>query len=222
MKTNKLTLSFVLLLLLVGCSSNLSYDKSRLCIDDDGIYKRCDLLINGQTAQSHSSNNNNSGEVANIDGSALSNLDNNKLLADYVEQLAMQLIDTLTGKNLPESVAVTSFVTLGDENENEEGAWLGQQITEAFYHELQLFGLSVVDVGAGEKKSPSYLSWLDDLSLKDDLMITGSYSHILFGTLSPSKKGIIINSRIVSVESQTAIATAKGLIPQFVLASDYN
>jgi TolB-like protein len=211
MKIKSAIISLSFSLLLVGCTSSFSYDSSRLCIDSDGIYKRCSVIVGDQDASVQSSTK----EYRSQGDTSFIPSGDNKLLADYVEQLAMQLIDTLSGQSLPEAVALTSFVKLGENSKLDDK--LGGQISEAFYYELQAFGLAVVDVKTVIDLDTQG-AW-DFSMLKNSELAEGEYSHILTGTISHSKRGIRINARIINLKSKLVIASAKGLVPSFVIAS---
>lgn len=141
-----------------------------------------------------------------------------KKLSHYVEQMAMQMV----GNRPPElntPIAVASFVhfdsTLARTNV------LGNQLAETFIHELQEFGLPVVDykVTGAIRITPrgDFAFSRDVAELANDQAI----GYILSGTIIQAEDGVVVNARIVGLSSKRVVASAKGNIPGFVLNKIY-
>jgi TolB-like protein len=141
-----------------------------------------------------------------------------KLLGDYVEQMTMNMI----GANPPKLVtpiAVTSFVTF-DSTLSRTNV-LGNQLAESFIHELQQYGLPVVDykvTGAIRITPRGDFAFSRDVA---ELVEDQAIGYVLSGTIIRSKGGVIVNARIVGLGSKVVVASAKTFIPGFVLNAIY-
>ncbi|GAA6203870.1 FlgO family outer membrane protein [Thalassotalea sp. SU-HH00458] len=140
-----------------------------------------------------------------------------KLLSDYTEVLAMKLIENMKYVSDKTPIAITSFVEL--DNNLQTTNILGNQLAESFMNEMQEFGLSVVDVNHMGKVvvTPS-----GDFSFSRDGKELGQFpelDYVLSGTLTYNTRGVIINARIVGVDSKVVVSSAKGFIPHFIVES---
>lgn len=142
-----------------------------------------------------------------------------KMLGHYIEQMTMNMVGNEYNK-MTTPIAVASFVqfdsTLMKTNV------LGNQIAEGFIHELQQYGLPVVDykVTGAIRITPK-----GDFAFSRNVMELASnqsIGYILSGTLVHAKDGVIVNARIVGLSSKVVIASAKGFIPGFVLNAIYS
>lgn len=140
-----------------------------------------------------------------------------KALNDYAEQLAMSLMDGAVLLNTEELIGVASFVRFN--HSLRESTILGNQLSEYLIHELQQYGLGVVDFK---------LSRTLDVTEHGDLALTREgqrlakrlqMDHILTGTLVELPRGVNVNARIVAVDQQRVVASANIFIPSFVVTS---
>lgn len=140
-----------------------------------------------------------------------------KALNDYAEQLAMSLMDGAVMLNTEELIGVASFVRFN--RTLRESTILGNQLSEYLIHELQQYGLGVVDFK---------LSRTLDVTEHGDLALTREgqrlakrlqMDHILTGTLVELPRGVNVNARIVAVDQQRVVASANIFIPSFVVTS---
>ncbi len=138
-----------------------------------------------------------------------------KLLNDYVEQMAMTLVDTMQARM--GNVAVASFVDL-DSTLNNTNV-LGNQISENFIYEMQQFGFAIVDyksTGSLEVTPQGDFAFSRDYkNLSQHQMI----DYVLSGTMIYAEKGVVINARVVSTDDKVVAASARGFIPYFVVDS---
>ncbi|MFT4925020.1 MAG: TolB-like protein [Phenylobacterium sp.] len=229
MKVITVFISVTLSMVLSGCMSTFFAEDSRLCIGDNGVYQRC------EGAQTYAMASNApiiapgmSIEEQQRELSMASMHDNqslfepgyhHKVLGEYVEQLAINLMQSVDGQSFDGPVAITSFVQF-DSTLNRSDI-LGNQLSELFFVELQQFGVPVIDY----KVTPSIkvTSSGDFVFSRNpkDLARQQSVGYVLSGTLMASDRGVVVNARIINLKNQGVVATAKGLIPSFVLPGIY-
>jgi TolB-like protein len=229
MKVITIFTSVLLTLGLSGCMSTFFAKDSRLCIGDNGVYRRCDNMqataiesmdpIIG-TGMSIEEQQREMSMGASHDNQRLYEPRyHHKILSEYIEQLAMTLMLSIDKDNLAGPVAITSFVQF-DSTLNRADV-LGNQISELFFVELQQFGLPVVDY----KVTPfvKVTSTGDFVFSRDtrQLQRQQSFGYVLSGTLLASERGIIVNARIIGLKDQEVVASAKAMIPRFVLPQVY-
>lgn len=139
---------------------------------------------------------------------------NDYLLDEYVEQLAIKLMENLAAEPETIRLAVTSFVDL--DGSLQTASRLGNQLAESMITEVQAFGLNIVD----HKVMPMVrIDSGGDYSYSRDVMQLNTKGHInavLSGTLLYKENGVVINSRITSLENQSILASAKYIIPYSV------
>jgi len=137
-----------------------------------------------------------------------------KTLVNYVEQMALDLVDTMQTE-LDTSIAVTSFVDLDATLNNSNQ--LGNQLSESFIHQLQKFGYGIVDF-----KTTDYIAvnargdfvFSRDIEQLADKHIA---SHVLSGTLIYRSSGVEVNARIIDINSKRVIASSNKTLPYYVL-----
>jgi TolB-like protein len=139
-----------------------------------------------------------------------------KLLADYVEQLAMKLTDSLQTTDKLTPIAIASFVSF-DQSLRQAGP-AGNQIAELLYAELQSFGLVMLDYKTREfiniTRSGDFVF---ERGAYYELFGGGNLDYVLTGTLITVERGLLVNARIISTRDKHVIAAAKLLIPNFAL-----
>lgn len=141
-----------------------------------------------------------------------------KTLVNYVEQMALDLVDTLESEaqdNNSINIAVTTIVDL-DASLNKSNQ-LGNQIAESFIHQLQKFGYGVVDF---KTMSTIDVSNRGDFVLSRDiekLSESSMANYVLAGTLIYRPNGVAVNTRVINVHSKHVVATSRKLIPLYVL-----
>ncbi|TXH93353.1 MAG: hypothetical protein E6Q75_15845 [Rheinheimera sp.] len=136
-----------------------------------------------------------------------------KQLSDYASQLGFKLaaFEALKGAK----VGVTSFVEFDDSLQRSNA--LGNQFAEAMATTLPQHGVEVIDFKLTRKIS---VSREGDFALSRDvrqLSEKAGMDYILVGTLVTTRRGVQVNSRIVSVRGQQVVAAASTLLPHLVL-----
>lgn len=138
-----------------------------------------------------------------------------KSLVNYVEQMALDLTDTMQVAPQDAAIAVTSFVDL-DANLN-TASQLGNQLSETFIHQLQKFGYSAVDFKTAELITVNNRG--DFAFTRDTRKLAGTNiaSHVLSGTLIYRENGVEINARVIDIQSKRLAASSRTFIPLYVL-----
>jgi len=136
-----------------------------------------------------------------------------KQLSDYASQLGFKLaaFEALKGAK----VGVTSFVEFDDSLQHSNA--LGNQFAEAMATTLPQHGVEVIDFKLTRK---IIVSREGDFALSRDVRQLSEKSgmdFILVGTLVTTRRGVQINSRVVSVKGQQVVAAASTLLPHLVL-----
>jgi TolB-like protein/TolA-binding protein len=136
-----------------------------------------------------------------------------KSLTDYVSQLAFKLAGNqqLAGNK----VGVASFVFFDEQLEQTSA--VGNQLAEELSTLLPNYGAKVIEYKLTREITvgPS-----GDLSLSRNtkkLRDTQGMDYVLTGTMVPTRRGLQINSRVVSTRDNVVIASASTLIPAMVL-----
>lgn len=201
-------------------SSNVA--NQPVCLSADGMLSDCKnssvLVSNDYT--SVSSNlvvNTNVGNTSRPYLHSLAHARSSVMLGEYIEQLSMDLIGNLKSSNGIPLVGVTSIVEVSSNLSTITP--LSNVITEEFITELQHKNIYVVDYKITNSITVSpygefvfYRNSVEELS-EDKI------NHVLAGTLTYTKQGIIVNARVVEFESKKVISSAKKLIPYFVFDS---
>ncbi|TMP37050.1 FlgO family outer membrane protein [Pseudoalteromonas rubra] len=138
-----------------------------------------------------------------------------KNVTHYVQKLMQDMVSNVKYINDQTPVAVSSFVFL-DEDFN-HATLLGNQIAESFIHELHNFGVPVIDFKTTDfmrvTKHGDFIFSRDFLELSDEL----PFKYVLAGTLTHHQGGILVNARIVGMQSKVVVGTAQGFLPQAVV-----
>jgi len=145
-------------------------------------------------------------------------LNHHQTLVNYVEQMALDLVDTLESGNDTNAhlnIAVTTLVNLDATLNNTNQ--LGNQISETLIHQLQKFGYGVVDFKTTEtidvNSRGDFVLSRDIAKLNEDQMA----SHVLAGTLIYRRNGVAVNARVINIDTKQVVATSRKLIPLYVL-----
>ena len=141
----------------------------------------------------------------------------NHAINDLVKGLAYQMLESSAFVNAKTPVAVASFVNLDD---LESTNWLGNQLAENFVHELQRHGLVVIDYKATGHirvtKEGDYVFSRDWKELPERQII----DYIVAGTMLEQEDGILVNARMIGIQSHVVVATAQTFIPKWVLGEE--
>jgi len=136
---------------------------------------------------------------------------------DVVKGLAYQMLESSAFVNAKTPVAVASFVNLKD---LESTNWLGNQIAENFVHELQRHGLVVIDYKTTGHirvtKEGDYVFSRDWKELPERQII----DYVVAGTMMEQENGVLVNARMIGIQSRVVVATAQSFIPMWVLGEE--
>ncbi len=136
---------------------------------------------------------------------------------DVVKGLAYQMLTSSSFVNTKTPVAVASFVNLKD---LESTNWLGNQLAESFVHELQRHGLVVIDYKTTGHirvtKQGDYVFSRDWQELPERQII----HYVVSGTMVEQENGILVNARMIGIQSKVIVATAQSFIPTWVLGDE--
>jgi TolB-like protein len=136
-----------------------------------------------------------------------------KSLSDYVSQLAFKLAGNqqLAGNR----VGVASFVFFDEQLEQTSS--VGNQLAEELSTVLPNYGARVIEYKLTREIT---VGPTGDLSLSrntEKLRDSQGMDYVLTGTMVPTRRGLQINSRVVSTRDNVVIASASTLIPAMVL-----
>jgi len=143
----------------------------------------------------------------------------NKPLADYAGELAVQLFGAMHYKALQQPVAITSFVQF-DASLAQAGA-LGNQLAEHMFVKLQQLGIPVTEVKLGRQ--------IRVTASGDFVLNRGDYLDevqqpelVLAGTMLRDNAGMVINARIMNLQTKAVLSSAQIHIPNFVLTTKHS
>ncbi len=138
-------------------------------------------------------------------------------ISDVVKGLAYQMIKDSSYVNPKTPIAVASFVNLKD---LESTNWLGQEISESFIYELQRHGFVVVDF-----KMTGYIR----VTKEGDFVLSRDWKelperqiidYVVTGTMMKQEKGVMINARMIGMQSHVVVASAQSFIPSWVFSDE--
>jgi TolB-like protein len=140
---------------------------------------------------------------------------NKKNINHYVRGIMQDMVENLQYVNTNTALAVSSFIFLDDDYN--EATLLGNQISESFMHELHSFGVPVVDFKTTDymRVTPAgdFVFSRDYLELSQDQ----NFNYVLAGTLVNHQGGVLVNARIIGLQSKAVVGSAQGFIPQSVV-----
>ncbi|MFC0118826.1 FlgO family outer membrane protein [Pseudoalteromonas xiamenensis] len=137
-----------------------------------------------------------------------------KQLNDYVEQLALSLSDSLVASETP-TIAVSSFVELNHSLQSTNQ--LGNQLSEGLLQALQRFGFVTIDFKVMDNIK---IAGEGDFSFSrslDELNKNLSADHVLSGSLIYRQQGVEIQARVVNLKNKALAASARTVVPYYVL-----
>lgn len=138
---------------------------------------------------------------------------------DLVKGLAYQMLESSTFVNPKTPIAVASFVDLKN---LESTNWLGNQLSESFIHEMQRHGLVVIDFKTtGHIRVTAdgdYVFSRDWKELPERQII----DYVVTGTMMQQDEGVLVNARMIGMQSRVVVATAQSFIPAWVVGDDFN
>lgn len=138
-----------------------------------------------------------------------------KTINHYVRSLMNDLINNMHYVDKKTPLGVSSFVFL-DSDLNKTNL-LGKQIAESFMHEIHQTGIPVIDF-----KATNYIRITEsgDFSFSRDYMELQEVlplKYVLSGTLVKHQDGILVNARIIGLQSKAVVASAQGFLPENIV-----
>lgn len=138
-----------------------------------------------------------------------------KHVGHYVQNMAQDLISNMEYLTDKTPLGVTTFSPV--DSDLQKTNLLGFQIAESFMHELHKFRIPVVDFKATDyirvTEQGDFLLSRDFLELKNRVDI----EYILTGTMTRHQGGMLVNARILGMESKAVVASAQMMIPFYVV-----
>ena len=138
-----------------------------------------------------------------------------KHIGDYVKNMTQDLIANMEYVNNKTAIGVTHFALL--DTDLQQTDLLGRQMAESFVHELHKFRVPVIDFKATEyiriTEGGDFVLSLDYLELSSSLPI----EYVLTGTMTKHQGGVLVNARILGMESRAVVASAQMLVPFYVV-----
>lgn len=137
-----------------------------------------------------------------------------KQLNDYVDQLALSLSDTMLVSEEP-TIAVTSFVELNQSLQSTNQ--LGNQLSEGLMLALQRFGFLTVDFKVMDNVKIASSGDYSFSRALPELNNRLSADHVLSGSLIYREQGVEIQARVVNLKNKSLAASARTVVPYYVL-----
>lgn len=128
----------------------------------------------------------------------------------FVESMTEDLMVSNTSVSARTPIAVTSFVDLQSMDATN---WLGNSVSEGFIHQFQRRGFKVVDfkttgsIQVTQKGDFAFSRDWKDLAQEQEIQ------YILTGTMLRQEGGVLVNARVVGMQSRVVVATAQGFLP---------
>jgi TolB-like protein len=128
----------------------------------------------------------------------------------FVESMTEDLVLSNTSVNARTPIAVTSFVDLQNMDATN---WLGNTVSEGFIHQLQQRGFKVIDfkttgsIQVTQQGDFAFSRNWKDLSEEQEIQ------YVLTGTMLRQEGGVLVNARVVGMQSRVVVATAQGFLP---------
>jgi TolB-like protein len=168
---------------------------------------------NGETDQAQESN-----QFSRYSNQQMSDIYKRAEIGDvsfYVQGIMQDLIANMDNPESRLDIGVTSFVYL--DGSFDETDLLGNQLSESFMHELHQFGLNVLDFKSSDyirvTSTGDFNFSRDYEELNPDMPV----QYIMGGTMVKHQDGVIVNARMVSINSKKVLSSAQGFIPSSVV-----
>lgn len=144
-------------------------------------------------------------------GSQFMLMDSPRHTMDYfVESMTEDLILSNTSASARTPIAITSFVDLQNMDATN---WLGNSVSEGFIHQFQRRGFKVVDF---KTTGSIQVTQQGDFAISRDwknLAQEQEIQYVLTGTMLRQEGGVLVNARLVGMQSRVVVATAQGFLP---------
>jgi TolB-like protein len=128
----------------------------------------------------------------------------------FIESMTEDLMVSNVAVSSRTPIAITSFVDLQNLDATN---WLGNSVSEGFIHQFQRRGFKVVDF---KTTGSIQVTQQGDFALSRDwqeLAQEQQVQYVLTGTMLRQEGGVLVNARVVGMQSRVVVATAQGFLP---------
>lgn len=128
----------------------------------------------------------------------------------FIESMTEELMISNVAVSARTPIAITSFVDLQNMDATN---WLGNSVSEGFIHQFQRRGFKVVDF---KTTGSIQVTQQGDFALSRDwseLAQEQEIQYVLTGTMLRQEGGVLVNARVVGMQSRIVVATAQGFLP---------
>lgn len=128
----------------------------------------------------------------------------------FIESMTEELMVSNVAVSARTPIAITSFVDLQNMDATN---WLGNSVSEGFIHQFQRRGFKVVDF---KTTGSIQVTQQGDFALSRDwkeLAQEQEIQYVLTGTMLRQEGGVLVNARVVGMQSRIVVATAQGFLP---------
>ncbi len=128
----------------------------------------------------------------------------------FIESMTEELMVSNVAVSARTPIAITSFVDLQNMDATN---WLGNSVSEGFIHQFQRRGFKVVDF---KTTGSIQVTQQGDFALSRDwkeLAKEQEIQYVLTGTMLRQEGGVLVNARVVGMQSRIVVATAQGFLP---------
>ncbi|KEY90975.1 flagellar protein [Candidatus Photodesmus blepharus] len=128
----------------------------------------------------------------------------------FVESMTEDLIMSNTRVSSQTPIAIVSFVDLQSMDTTN---WLGNAVSEGFIYQFQRHGFRVIDfktTGSIQVTRQGEFAFSRDWK---KLEKEQEIQYILTGTMMRQEGGVLVNARIIEMQSRVVVASAQGFLP---------
>jgi TolB-like protein len=212
LKFIKLSVIAIVLTSLGACETTYVSNNSKYCLDDRGTYFECGLI----NAKEDKSIYDKGQTVVGAQSKLFIPEEHFVLVKDYAQQVAFDLYNKLsTGKRMG-AIAVASYVQFDSTLDTTNA--LGNQMAEFLMTEMQSLGMPLADhkltgkIRVNPDGDSVFSRDLSQLKQSQDIM------YVLSGTMIVNSNGVVLNSRIVNLESNRIVASNSKLLPSWLIS----
>ncbi|MGO1297187.1 MAG: FlgO family outer membrane protein [Vibrio sp.] len=131
-------------------------------------------------------------------------------LSYFVDSMTEDLLASNTSVTAQTPIAIASFVDLQNLDATN---WLGNTVSEGFINQFQQRGFKVIDFKTTGSiqvtKEGDFVLSRDWKELSKEQQI----QYIVTGTMVRQDDGVLVNARVIGLQSRIVVATAEGFLP---------
>lgn len=138
-----------------------------------------------------------------------------QLVDGYTDRLAHDLFKNLRGRDITQSVAVTSFVNLDGTLQNTQK--LGNLVSESLLGQVQAYDIPIIDIhlmGGVSITSTGDYAFSRDIN---EMLYSHKAGYVLSGVLIRNERGFTVNARIMDLRTKHIVSAASTFIPSYVV-----